>query len=32
LCHAADANNGLAGCTLTERRIRVKYACGSMAR
>src|SRR5881397_2647471 len=25
LCHAVDANNGLAGCTLTERRIRAKY-------
>ena len=26
LCHAADANNALARCTLTERRIREDYA------
>jgi dihydrofolate reductase len=26
LCHAADANNGPAGCTLAERRIRPEYA------
>jgi len=25
LCHDADANNGLAACTLTERRIRENY-------
>jgi hypothetical protein len=28
LCHGAEANNGLARCTLTERRIRTKYAFG----
>ena len=26
LCHVADANNGSAGCTLAERRIRAEYA------
>jgi hypothetical protein len=25
LCHVADANNGPAGCTLAERRIRAEY-------
>ena len=33
LCHVADANNGSAGCTLAERRIRAEYVrAAAMAR